>query len=193
MKNFTFVFVAAMILFGTLVQAQKVTDIIINSPDHELMEAALIEVNLVDDLQGSGPFTVFAPTDAAFSALPVGLLETLLNGPRGPLTDFLLYHIVPGNVKSTDLQNGQVATIYNGKNIQITISEAGVFINNAKVSVVDIEAENGVVHVIDAIVLPENTSFSVVDIALGNDAFTSLVAALTRDDLTIDFCRRIER
>ena len=114
--------------------------------------------HLVDALSGVGPFTVFAPTDAAFAALPAGTLDALLADPSGKLTDILKYHVVSGKVLSTDLMDGMTAPTLLGKTINVTINAQGVFINGAKVTVVDIMADNGVVHVIDAVLIPEGAT-----------------------------------
>lgn len=144
-------------LFG--IQAQNtVVDVIVNSEDHTVLEAAAGAAGLVETLQGDGPFTVFAPTDAAFAALPDGTVEGLLADPTGALTDILLYHVLGGQVLSTDLMDAMTATTLNGKDITVTINEQGVFINDAQVTVVDITTDNGVVHVIDAVLLPPTIS-----------------------------------
>ena len=131
-----------------------VVDIIVNSPDHETLETAVGEAGLVGALSGDGPFTVFAPTDAAFDALPAGVLPALLADPAGDLTDVLLYHVLAGKVMSTDLTDGMTATTLLGEDVMVTIVGDEIFINDAKVTVADIEAENGVVHVIDAVLIP---------------------------------------
>ena len=131
-----------------------VVDVIVNSNNHNTLEAAVIAANLTGTLSGMGPSTVFAPTDAAFAALPTGTLNALLTDPSGDLTDILKYHVVSGKAMSSSLTNGQVITTILGENITVTINNDGVFINNAKVIVVDIEADNGVVHVIDAVLIP---------------------------------------
>jgi hypothetical protein len=105
-------------------------------------------------LSGAGPFTVFAPTDAAFAALPAGTVEALLADPTGDLAQILLYHVASGSVMSTDLSDGQIVTTLQGQTVTITITGGNVFVNDAQVIVADIEAENGVVHVIDAVLLP---------------------------------------
>jgi hypothetical protein len=131
-----------------------VVDVIVNSDDHDTLEAAVIAAELDDDLSAEGPFTVFAPTDDAFAALPEGTIETLLSDPTGDLADILLYHVVGSKAMSTDLSDGQVIETLLGKDIEVTINAEGVFINDAKVTVADIQADNGVVHVIDAVILP---------------------------------------
>ncbi len=141
-----------------------VVEIIVNSPDHKTLATAVNEAGLVEALSGEGPFTVFAPTDDAFDALPEGTLDALLEAPEEDLTDILLYHVLSGRVNSTDLSDGMTATTLLGKNILVTINEDGVFINNAKVTVVDIQADNGVVHVIDAVLIPPNIEADLIDL-----------------------------
>lgn len=167
MKTYKFylMILAVFMMTSFVSKAESVVDIIANSPNHTILETALIEANFIDDLEGSGSFTVFAPTDAAFNALPKGTLEALLADSRGALTQILLYHLVKGKVMSTNLSNGLVVDTYNDSDekLTVTINEDGVFINNAKVTVADLEAENGVVHVIDAVLLPTITNISVLE------------------------------
>jgi uncharacterized surface protein with fasciclin (FAS1) repeats len=114
---------------------------------------------LVETLQGEGPFTVFAPTDAAFAALPEGLLEKLLLPENiAVLTAILTYHVVPGMVMSTDVTAGDVATV-EGSTIAIT-TDMGVMVNGATVVEVDLTASNGVIHVIDAVIVPPTVDLS---------------------------------
>jgi uncharacterized surface protein with fasciclin (FAS1) repeats len=135
-----------------------VVDVVVNSESHTTLEAAVIAAGLAETLAGDGPFTVFAPTDAAFAALPAGTVEALLADPDGALKDILLYHVLGSKVLSTDLSDGMSATTLLGKDITVTINENGVFINDAQVTVADIETDNGVVHVIDAVLVPSPTT-----------------------------------
>jgi uncharacterized surface protein with fasciclin (FAS1) repeats len=155
-----------------------VVDIVVNSEVHETLEAAVIAAGLVETLQGEGPYTVFAPTDDAFAALPAGTIDALLADPSGDLTDILLYHVVAGKAMSTDLSDGQVIETVFGKNIMVTITNDGVSINDAKVTVADIEAGNGVVHVIDAVLIPEMMPATVVDIVINSEDHETLEAAV---------------
>jgi hypothetical protein len=131
-----------------------VVDIIVNSPDHTTLEAAVIAAGLAGVLSGNGPFTVFAPTDAAFAALPSGTIDALLADPNGLLTDVLLHHVVGTTAFSGDLSNGQLLTTLLGDDVIVTINNGLVSIDNATVTVADIEATNGIVHVIDAVLVP---------------------------------------
>ena len=170
-----------MLLFSILVfifhfksTSQTVVDVIVNSPDHTTLEAAVLAAGLETALSGEGPFTVFAPTDAAFAALPDGTIEGLLNDIPA-LTAILTYHVAGINALSTDISDGLVIQTLNGKTIKVTINDDGVFINNARVTVVDLEASNGVVHVIDAVLLPP---FTVYDIIAESSVHTTLKTAV---------------
>jgi uncharacterized surface protein with fasciclin (FAS1) repeats len=163
-----------------------VVDIIVNSPDHTVLEAAVTAAGLVDALSADGPLTVFAPTDDAFATLLEALgytAEELLAYPG--LTDILLYHVVGAQALSTDLTDGQEVTTLLGQDVLVTINENGVFINQSQVTVADITADNGVVHVIDAVLVPEPVATTtVVDIIVESDVHTMLEAALIATDLT---------
>jgi len=129
-----------------------VVDIVVNSPAHNILEAAVVAAGLVDALSGEGPFTVFAPTDDAFAALPAGLIDELLADPTGALTDILTYHVVAGAAAmSTDLTDGQTIATLQGEEVTISIDGMMVMVNDATVIVADLVADNGVVHVIDAV------------------------------------------
>lgn len=121
---------------------------------------AVQAAGLVETLQSEGPFTVFAPTDEAFAALPEGTLESLLmEENRDQLVKILTYHVVPGKVMSTDLEDGMMAETVEGSSISVDLSN-GVSIDNANVVTADIEADNGVVHIIDAVIMPSEESSS---------------------------------
>jgi uncharacterized surface protein with fasciclin (FAS1) repeats len=176
-------------LVSVALSAQTVVDVIVNSPDHTTLETAVIAAELDDDLSAAGPFTVFAPTDAAFDALPAGALDALLADPTGALADVLLYHVVSGNILSTDLSDGQMAPTLLGPDVTVSIDGGGnVMINNAMVTVADITADNGVVHVIDAVLLPPTTT--VVDVIVNSPDHetleTAVIAAELDDDLSGD-------
>jgi uncharacterized surface protein with fasciclin (FAS1) repeats len=154
-----------------------VVDIVVNSENHNTLEAAVVAAGLVETLQGDGPFTVFAPTDAAFAALPAGTVEALL-ADIPALTNILTYHVVGAKAMSSGLTNGQKIVTVQGKEVTVTINEDGVFINNAKVTVADIEADNGVVHVIDAVLIPSALPATVVDIVVNSENHNTLEAAV---------------
>ena len=165
-------------------KAQTVVDIIVNSPDHTTLEAAVIAAELADDLSGAGPFTVFAPTDAAFAALPMGTVDALLLDPTGPLASILLYHVLGIQALSTDLSDGMMVTTLQGEEITVTINGGGVFINDAQVIVADVTASNGVVHVIDAVLLPPvMPTTTIMDVVSNSPEHTVLEAALLASGL----------
>jgi len=115
---------------------------------------AVETAGLTDTLKGEGPFTVFAPTDAAFAALPAGTVEDLLKPEnRDKLTAILTYHVIPGKVMSTDLTEGQKAKTVQGSEVTITL-DGGAKVNGAAVTTADVAASNGVIHVIDQVILP---------------------------------------
>jgi uncharacterized surface protein with fasciclin (FAS1) repeats len=144
-------------ILGMAVFAQStVVDIVVNSEDHNTLEAAVIAAELADDLSGEGPFTLFAPTDAAFSALPEGTVSSLLEDPTGALADILLYHVVSGKAMSSDLSDGQTIATLNGDMIAVEFKDGKAYIDDAMVLIADIKAENGIVHVIDAVITPSN-------------------------------------
>jgi uncharacterized surface protein with fasciclin (FAS1) repeats len=146
-----------MILFTSMAMAQStVVDVVVNSENHQTLEAAVIAAELADDLSGDGPFTVFAPTDAAFKALPEGTVEALLEDPTGDLASILLYHVVGAKAMSSDLSDGQSIATLNGDKVDVKIKDGSVFIDGAQVTTADIKTDNGVVHVIDAVILPHN-------------------------------------
>ena len=141
----------------TLPIPNTIYDIVSNSTDHTTLKTAIDACALDVVLSDPGSLTLFAPTDAAFNALPAGMLAALLNDiPL--LTDILKHHAVGASVMSGALTNGQVVTTLFGADVTVTINANGVFIDNAQVTVADIEADNGVVHVIDAVLLPATTS-----------------------------------
>jgi len=166
-----------------------IVDIASNDSSFSILVTALQTAELVEALQGEGPFTVFAPTDDAFAALLEALditAEDLLS--QSGLADVLLYHVVSGKIMSTDLSDGQTAETLNGESITVDLSD-GVKINESTVTTADIEATNGVIHVIDQVLIPEGfeldmeEEMDIVDIALADESFSTLVAALQQADL----------
>jgi uncharacterized surface protein with fasciclin (FAS1) repeats len=178
MKKILFSFILTVMSLVSF--SQTVVDVIVNSPDHNTLEVAVIAAELADDLSGPGPFTVFAPTDAAFASLPAGVVDALLVDPTGDLAQILLYHVVSGTALSTSLTDGQTIATLQGQTVEVTINADGVFINDAQVIVADITATNGVVHVIDAVLLPPAPwpTTTVVDVIVNSDVHTTLEAAV---------------
>ena len=180
MKQILFSFFLSILSLTSFAQIPTVVDVIVNSADHDTLEAAVVAAGLADDLSGTGPFTVFAPTDAAFANLPAGTIEALLSDPTGSLTNILLYHVVGSQALSTDLSDGQIIATLQGQTVEVTINADGVFINDAQVTVADITATNGVVHVIDAVLLPPapQPTTTVVDVIVNSDVHNTLEAAV---------------
>lgn len=136
-------------------KGSDIVDLAVSTDFLSTLVAAVKAGDLVETLKGDGPFTVFAPTNDAFSALPEGTLESLLLPEnKDQLIAILSYHVVAGKVKSTDLSDGMKAKTVQGSDIKVGISDAGVKINDASVKSADIEASNGIVHVIDKVILP---------------------------------------
>ncbi len=126
------------------------------SPQLKTLVAAVKAAGLVDTLSAAGPYTVFAPTDAAFAKLPAGTVDSLLKPEnKAKLKAILLYHVVSGSVPSTDLKSGNVITA-GGQPVRVDLSGGSVKINDATVTKADIPASNGVIHVIDTVLIPPN-------------------------------------
>lgn len=133
---------------------KTVVDVAVGSADHTTLVAAVKAAGLVDTLAGTGPFTLFAPTNAAFAKLPAGTVESLLKPEnKDKLIAILTYHVVPGKVMAKDVKAGKVKTV-NGKEASIAVAGGKVTIDGATVVATDLAAGNGVVHVIDSVILP---------------------------------------
>ena len=133
--------------------AKDIVDTAVAAGDFTTLATALTEAQLVETLKGDGPFTVFAPTDAAFAALPDGTLDTLLADPTGDLQGILTYHVVPGKVMAADVKTMKAKTV-NGQSLDVKVTDGHVTVDNAKVVKTDVAASNGVIHVIDTVILP---------------------------------------
>jgi len=145
--------------------------------------SALTQANLVTTLQGDGPFTVFAPTDQAFTDAGIDLSTFDTDEENQTLVDILTYHVVSGSVLSTDLTDGMTATALNNDELTFAVSADGVKVNDAQVSSADVIASNGVIHVIDKVLMPPADLQDIPTIAQGTGVHDSLVAALTKADL----------
>lgn len=141
----------------TMAQEQDIVGLASSQDNLSTLVAAVKAAGLVETLQGDGPFTVFAPTNAAFEALPAGTLENLLKPEnKDQLVSILTYHVVSGEVMSTDLSDGMKAATVEGSEVEVGIDGESVMINDASVVAANVEASNGVVHVIDKVILPPN-------------------------------------
>jgi len=150
--------IAAPLAFSAVAaKAADIVDTAVSAGQFETLVAAVKAAGLVDTLKGEGPYTVFAPTDEAFAKLPAGTVENLLKPEnKDQLVAILTYHVVPGKVMSADLANKQLqAKTVEGQMLDINALNGGVTVDNAKVIQADIETSNGVIHVIDTVVLPQ--------------------------------------
>jgi uncharacterized surface protein with fasciclin (FAS1) repeats len=147
---------------GEMFPEKNIIENAVNSKDHTTLVAAVKAAGLVDTLSGPGPFTVFAPTDAAFEKLPAGTVDTLLKDPKGDLTAILTYHVVPGKVMAADVltMDGQKVKTVQGGELTINVDGDKVSLTDAaggtsNVTATDVEASNGVIHVIDTVLMPQ--------------------------------------
>jgi uncharacterized surface protein with fasciclin (FAS1) repeats len=160
MRSITTGVLATLLLGTALVTAQgtaskDIVDTAVANGSFKTLASALTAAGLVDTLKGPGPFTVFAPTDAAFAKLPKGTVEDLLKPEnRDKLRRVLTYHVVPGRVAAAEVTKLSSAKTVSGDAVTIAVKDGGVMVNNAKVATPDVAASNGVIHVIDTVLLP---------------------------------------
>jgi uncharacterized surface protein with fasciclin (FAS1) repeats len=145
--------ITALAFAITSVQAANIVNATIDAGNFKTLVTALKAADLVDTLKGPGPFTVFAPTDEAFAKLPKAKLDALLKD-KAQLTKVLTYHVVAGKVMATDVKPGKVKTLQ-GENIMVSDKNGMLKIDNAKIVKADIQADNGVIHVIDTVLMPK--------------------------------------
>lgn len=176
------------VIDAVITQPTSIVDIVINSPRHQTLEAAVVAAELAGALSAPGTFTLFAPTDDAFAALGQATIDALLLDPTGQLAEILKYHVVGATALSSSLSDGQTITTLEGSDITVTINANGVFINDAKVVFADYEAPNGVVHILDAVIIPP-TTVSVTGVSLDQSTLTlepgataTLVATVVPND-----------
>ena len=151
MKNYFAITALSLAAFSA--QAKDLVDTAVDAGQFKTLAAALDKAGLVPTLKGKGPFTVFAPNDAAFAKVPKGDLDALL-ADKAKLTAVLTYHVVPGTVMAKDVKSGKVKTVQ-GSELTLAASGGGVMVDNAQVVKADIVADNGVIHVIDSVVIPK--------------------------------------
>ena len=153
MQTLSRLFAAGVLtLVSFAASAADIVDTAISAGQFNTLVKAVQEAGLVDTRKGAGPFTVFAPTDAAFAKLPAGTLEALLHD-KAKLQKILTYHVVAGQVKAADVKPGAVKTV-EGQSLQVRTKGGAVMVNDSKVIKTDIMASNGVIHVIDTVMLP---------------------------------------
>jgi uncharacterized surface protein with fasciclin (FAS1) repeats len=155
-RFFTTAAMLATLVFSTNAFAADIVDTAVAAGSFNTLVAAVKAADLVDTLKGTGPFTVFAPTDEAFAKLPAGTVENLLKPEnKAKLAAILTYHVVPGKVMAADVMKIKEAKTVNGQSVAVKAGKGSVMINNAKVAKADIETSNGVIHVIDTVLLPK--------------------------------------
>jgi uncharacterized surface protein with fasciclin (FAS1) repeats len=156
-RNAAFVLLSSVVFAGAANSAEMdIVDTAVNAGNFKTLAAALEAAGLIETLRGEGPFTVFAPTDEAFAKLPAGTVESLLKPEnRETLIGVLTYHVVSGAVKATDVVGLKEAATVNGQSLDISVSGSKVMVDGATVVATDIMASNGIIHVIDTVVLPQ--------------------------------------
>ena len=180
------IFVIASLLASPVVVADDTQDIPTNAQNtgaHDSLVAALSHAGLVSALQADGPFTVFAPTDDAFAAAGIDLSTFDTDEENATLSDILLYHVVSGAVASSDVTDGMSAEALNGDDLSFTVSEGSVMVNDATVTSADVMASNGIIHVIDKVLMPPADLGDIPTVAQGTGIHTSLVAAVVQAEL----------
>ena len=196
MKKLLGLSIALTLSVPALAQTQSIVDIAVGNPDFSTLVTALQAAGLVETLQGVGPFTVFAPTNAAFAKVDPATLAALLND-KAALTRVLTYHVVAGKVLAADVVKLTSAKTVEGSDVNIAVMGSMVMLNGSTtVTATDIQASNGVIHVIDSVLLPPNltiaapaapaapaASGNAVDAVLADPQFSTLAAALTAADL----------
>jgi transforming growth factor-beta-induced protein len=156
---------------------KDIVDTAVGAGSFKTLVAAVKAAGLVETLKGKGPFTVFAPTDEAFAKLPKGTVETLLKPEnKAKLQAILTYHVVSGKVMAADVVKLTGATTVQGQKIDIAVKDGKVSVDGAQVVKTDIACSNGVIHVIDSVILPADKD--IIDTAVGNESFSTLVAAV---------------
>jgi uncharacterized surface protein with fasciclin (FAS1) repeats len=157
--SLTLIFFASTLLAKdnkeTSTAKKDIVTIALEAGSFNTLAAALTEAGLVETLQGEGPFTVFAPTDEAFAKLPEGTVESLLKYKES-LTNILLYHVVSGNVMASDVVKLDKATTISKNDVMVSVVDGKVFINKSQVTTADVKASNGVIHIIDTVLIPES-------------------------------------
>ena len=178
--------VIASLMASPIVIADDTQDIPTNAQNtgvHDSLVAALSHAGLVSALQADGPFTVFAPTDDAFAAAGIDLSTFDTDEENATLSDILLYHVVSGSVAASDVTDGMSAEALNGDDLSFTVSDGSVMVNDATVTTADVMASNGIIHVIDMVLMPPADLADIPTVAQGTGIHTSLVAAVVQAEL----------
>lgn len=162
-------------------EEESIIDIASGNDQFSMLVAAIQRAGLVDDLNAAGPFTVFAPTNQAFTDAGITNVNDV---PVEDLTNILLYHVVSGNVLSSQVSTGEVPTLLEGQSLSFVVTDGVITINeDIGVLTADINASNGVIHAIDGVLMPEEESNTIADIVMGDENFSTLLAAVLEADL----------
>lgn len=148
--------VGVMVGGANMVPSKNIVENAAGSADHTTLVAAVKQADLAGTLSGAGPFTVFAPTNAAFDMIPAETLKSLMTPEKkADLTKILTYHVVPGALKASDLKDGMMLKTVQGQELKVTVKDGKVMINNAEVTTADVISSNGVTHVINKVLMPK--------------------------------------
>ena len=180
------ILITAMLVISPLAIADENEDIPTNAANtgvHDSLVAALAQAELVATLEGEGPFTVFAPTDQAFTDAGIDLAALDNEDGKATLTDILTYHVYVGSVASNEVTDGMTAKMYNGDDVTFTVTDGVVKVGDATVTTADVMASNGIIHVIDKVLMPPADLVNIPTVAAGTGAHDSLVAALAQAEL----------
>ena len=189
MQRKTVTMLVALLMLSAIplnVSADEYDDIPTNASStgvHDSLVAALAHADLVTTLQGDGPFTVFAPTDDAFAAAGIDLTTFDTDEENATLADILLYHVYSGAVNAADVTDGMVATMVNGDDASFTVTNGTVMIGDATVTTADVASSNGIIHIIDTVLMPPADLVDIPAVAVSTGVHTALVEALTKADL----------
>ena len=182
----TALLLTAMLFASPVVVADDTEDIPTNAQNtgiHDSLVAALVHADLVTALQGDGPFTVFAPTDDAFAAAGIDLTTFDTDEENATLVDILTYHVYAGSVEAAEVTDGMTATMLNGDDATFTVTNESVMIGDATVTMADVMASNGIIHVIDKVLMPPADLVDIPTVAQGTGIHDSLVAAVIQAEL----------
>ena len=182
----TALLLTAMLFASPVAVADDTEDIPTNAQNtgiHDSLVAALVHADLVTALQGDGPFTVFAPTDDAFAAAGIDLTTFDTDEENATLVDILTYHVYAGSVEAAEVTDGMTATMLNGDDATFTVTNESVMIGDATVTMADVMASNGIIHVIDKVLMPPADLVDIPTVAQGTGIHDSLVAAVIQAEL----------
>ena len=183
------ILITAMLIFSPMAVADETEDIptkAANTGSHDSLVAALTQAELVATLEGDGPFTVFAPTDQAFTDAGIDLAALDNEEGKATLTDILTYHVYVGSVASTEVTDGMTATMYNGDDVTFTVTDGVVKVGEANVTDADVMASNGIIHVIDKVLMPPEDSNSTQDNGTETDVNNNDDSTTQRDTSECD-------